>query len=146
MNKSRSTRGPLIPARAAAGGVTTTNLLGLAGIVGLVVLGNHGRQFDVLQSAYASRQDCLDDWGSEESCPAVPQSGSGHSWYFGPRYYWDPDRGKPVVVSADGSEHVATSARIGPGRSSAGRTSIVGSFARGGFGGIGRGFSSGHGG
>jgi hypothetical protein len=65
--------------------------------------------------------------------------------YFGPRYYWDPDRGKAVVVERDGSERVSTETRVGPGGSPSGRTTIVGSFARGGFGGIGRGFSGGRG-
>lgn len=126
-------------------GNATGNVLWLAGMVGLVVLGNHGRQFDVQQARYASREDCLKDWGTEESC--AQSSGTGQSsTYLGPRYYWDPARGRPVVVASDGSEHVATSTRVGPSGSPTARTSIVGSFARGGFGGIGHGFSSGHGG
>lgn len=125
-------------------GSATTNVLWGAGLVGLVVLGNHGAQFDVLQTEYASRQDCLEDWGDEDSCRAVDPRRS--NIYFGPRYYWDPARGRPVLVGLDGSERVASTARVGPSRSSAGATSVVGSFARGGFGGIGRGFSSGHGG
>jgi hypothetical protein len=50
------------------------------------------------------------------------------------------------MVDSDGSERVATSTRVGPSGGGSGRTSIVGSFARGGFGGIGRGVSSGRGG
>lgn len=125
-------------------GSTTTNALWGAGLVGLVVLGNHGAQFDVLQTQYASRQDCLNDWGDEDSCRAVDPQRS--NTYFGPRYYWDPARGRPVVVGPDGSERVASAARVGPSPSSVGATSVVGNYARGGFGGIGRGFSSGHGG
>jgi hypothetical protein len=125
-------------------GSATTNVLWGAGLVGLVVLGNHGAQFDVLQTEYASRQDCLNDWGDEDSCRAGDPQRS--NTYFGPRYYWDPARSRPVVIGPDGSERVARAARVGPSRGSPGATSIVGSFARGGFGGIGRGFSSGHGG
>lgn len=126
-------------------GNATSNTLLFAGIVGLAILGNHGRQFDVQQTRYASREDCLEDWGTDASC--AQSTGSGQSsTYFGPRYYWDPDRGRPVMVDADGSERVATTTRVGPSGSPRGRTSIVGSFARGGFGHIGRGFSSGHGG
>jgi hypothetical protein len=131
---------------AQSGSATTGNFVGLAGVVGLALLGYHGREFDVQQTSYATREDCLDDWGTEDSCqPASTGSAQGHV-YFGPRYYWDPGRGKPVVVGADGSERVATGARIGASGSHFGRTSFIGSFARGGFGGIGRGFGSGHGG
>jgi hypothetical protein len=127
-----------------SGNATAGGALWIAGMVGLVVLGNHGTQFDVQQTRYASREECMADWGTEGSCAQGTGSGQS-STYFGPRYYWDPDRGRPVVVNSDGSEHVATSTRVGPA-GSPGRTSVVGSFARGGFGGIGRGFSSGHGG
>jgi hypothetical protein len=125
-------------------GAINGNVLGLAGFVGLAVLGYHGSQYDVRQTSYASRDDCQRDWGSGESCPPV-QTGHGIA-YFGPRYYWDPHRGAPVVVAPDGSERVATSARVGAADSWRGRTAVVGHFSRGGFGGIGRGFSSGHGG
>lgn len=124
-------------------GNATVNVLYVAGLVGLVALGNHGTQFDVRQTRYASREDCLQDWGDEDSCRAA---GQGSGVYFGPRYYWDPDRNRPVIVDSNGSEHVATTARIGSSDSPSGRTAVVGSFARGGFGGIGRGFSSGRGG
>ncbi|MBS0393882.1 MAG: hypothetical protein JSR54_04605 [Proteobacteria bacterium] len=113
------------------------------GVVGLAVLGNHGPEYDVQQTMYASREDCLQDWGSEESCPP---RGSSTTAYSGPRYYWDPERSRPVVLQADGSERPANAARIGPRGSAIGRTSVVGSFARGGFGHIGRGFSAGRGG
>lgn len=136
----RSSRRP----RKQAGSING-NVLGLAGFVGLAVLGYHGSQYDVRQTTYTSRDDCQRDWGSEESCPPV-QTGHGGIGYFGPRYYWDPHRGAPVVIGPDGSEHVATSARVGAADSWRGRTSVVGHFSRGGFGGIGRGFSSGRGG
>jgi uncharacterized protein YgiB involved in biofilm formation len=127
-------------------GNTTTNVLWAAGMVGLVVLGNHGRQFDVQQTRYTSREDCLEDWGTEQSCQQTAASEGQTTTYVGPRYYWDPDRGKPVVIGTDGSEHVATSSRVRPSESISGRTSVVGTFSRGGFGGIGRGFGSGRGG
>jgi hypothetical protein len=129
-------------ARRHQSGNATVNVLCAAGVVGLVALGNHGREFDVRQTAYASREDCLSDWGTEDSC----RSSGSSTYYFGPRYYWDPQRNGPVVIGGDGSERVATNTRIGPSGSSSGRTAVVGSFARGGFGGIGRGFSSGRGG
>lgn len=125
-----------------AGGAAV-NLLTVAGVAGLAMLGNHGTQYDVRQTRYASREDCLKDWGTQESCPANSSNGGA---YFGPRYYWDPKRSSPVVVTGDGAEHVATNARVGPVGSTIGSTAVVGVFARGGFGRIGRGFSSGRGG
>jgi hypothetical protein len=129
-------------------GSGTVNALCAAGVVSLVVLGNHGAEFDVRQTMYASRENCVHDWGDEESCrPTAQPTGSWYSGtYVGPRYYWDPNRSRPVIVGSDGSERVATTAEVGPYGGSTGRTAIVGSFARGGFGGIGRGFSSGRGG
>jgi hypothetical protein len=119
----------------------------VTGAVGLAVLGNHGPEYDVRETSYSSREDCLSDWGTEESCPpdTRPESARHDLTYHGPRYYWDPERGHAVILHGDGSEHVATSARIGPSGSASGRTSVVGSFARGGFGHIGRGFSGGRG-
>jgi len=131
----------------AQGGNATAGVLSFAGIVGLVLLGNHGAEFDLQQATYASREDCLNDWGSEESCSeASPPNNAGRVTYLGPRYYWDPDRGRPVIVGADGSERVVTNARIGPSGSRSGHSSFAGVFARGGFGHIGRGISAGHGG
>lgn len=135
------------PSARKSAGNATAGVLTAAGVVGLVVLGNHGREFDLQQTRYASREDCISDWGSEDSCGELPGSGNnGHPAYFGPRYYWDPDRGRPVVIGPDGSERVAASARIGPAGSRTGSSSFAGVFARGGFGGIGRGISAGHGG
>ena len=127
-------------------GSATAHVLTAAGVVGVVVLGYHGKQFDVRQTQYASREDCLREWGSEESCSPAPTT-TRSGGYVSPRYYWDPNRGRPVVIGTDGSERVATSAHMSPwGGGSVGRTSVVGSFARGGFGSIGRGFSAGRGG
>jgi hypothetical protein len=142
-HKSPKGHGRSVPRARRQAGSIGGNVLGLTGVAALVVLGNHGAQYDVRQTAYASREDCLKDWGTEASCPA---NRSGGSAFFGPRYYWDPKRSSPVVINPDGSEHVAYEARVGSSGSSTGRTSIVGNFSRGGFGGIGRGFSSGRGG
>jgi hypothetical protein len=135
-------RGP--SARKSAGNTTAAGVLSTAGVVGLVVLGYRGQEFDLQQTAYASREDCLKDWGSEESCPQISSPGSGQQTYYGPRYYWDPGRGRPVIVRPDGSERVADGTRVGPSGSRTGSTRFAGSFARGGFGGVGRGFGSGH--
>jgi hypothetical protein len=136
----RMRRGPSVHRSA---GSAAASALSAVGVVGLVALGYHGPEYDLQQTTYASREDCLDDWGSEESCKQA-QSPSGHTLYFGPRYYWDANRGRPVVVTPDGAEHVATDARVGASGSRVGSSSFAGVFARGGFGGIGRGIGSGH--
>lgn len=118
-------------------------LLILGSAVGIGVLTNHGPEFDVRQVTYQSREDCLNDWGDADSCTAHPAGGGA---YVGPRYYWDPARNRPVTLGADGSERVAVGARVDSAGSMFGRTASVGTFARGGFGHIGRGFSAGRGG
>lgn len=129
-------------------GNATVNGMCLAGVVGLAMLGNPGPQYDVRQTTYGSREDCLKDWGTEESCAAVttPNGTGSPSYYTGPRYYWDTGRNRPVVIGANGAVHDALATGVTARGGTSGRTAIVGSFARGGFGGIGRGFSSGRGG
>lgn len=111
---------------------------------------------DLKQQRYASREDCLRDWGDESSCPPEQRtygSGSGGSSggggnsgpreeYHGPRYYWDRDSGRPMVVSADGRVSPAPHARISADGSRYGQTFHAGSISRGGFGSF-RGFSMG---
>jgi hypothetical protein len=136
---------PHQPARRARGAING-QLLGATGfVVGLAVLGYHGAQYDVRQTVYSSQENCRQDWGSDAACAPVANN-QGSTFYYGPRYYWDPHQQRPMIVAPDGSARVAEDARIGPGVSTLGRSAVVGEFSRGGFGGIGRGFSSGRGG
>jgi hypothetical protein len=121
-------------------------------VVHLVLLGSTvglhgcGTSESLQQQRYLSREDCLKDWNDPASCTAGPPSGGQGAYYYGPRYYWDPGAGRPVTVSADGTERTAASARISPTGSTSGITSRVGSFARGGFGAIAHAFGGGRGG
>jgi hypothetical protein len=72
-------------------------------------------------------------------CRFVGQPG----YYFGPRYYWDSNSGRPIAVAADGSTRSIGNARITSAGSLEGITSRAGSFARGGFGSSAHGFSGG---
>ena len=115
------------------------------------------RPIDLQQNRYLSREDCRHDWGDDENCPAVLQplagSGSGNGgsggggggvyYYFGPRYYWDNERDRPVKIGADGEARLVEKAGIGRAGSGLGESLHVGSITRGGFGGFGHGFSMG---
>ena len=104
------------------------------------------------QDSYASKEDCVRDWGSEESCKEEPQGSGSHGGsgggggsggagngddrrYHGPRYYWDRSAGHPVVVTESGMHQAMPTAHAGgsPASHSIG-TTHVGSVSRGGFG------------
>jgi hypothetical protein len=61
-------------------------------------------------------------------------------YYFGPRYYWDPNLGRPMAINADGTTRTINDAHITRTGSLTGITSRVGSVARGGFGASAHGF------
>ncbi len=90
------------------------------------------------QQSYASQQECRRDWGDSSDC-----NSSHGGAYYGPRYYWDPERNRPVVVEGDGLERVAVNSRVSAAGSLEGATHAAGSISRGGFGGFGRGFGGG---
>lgn len=116
----------------------------------------------VKQHAYATREDCLSDWGRDEKDCRPARSGGGY--YMGPRYYWHHAGGHPVAINEDGSTRAlrntylnrtgakstaihtsTTTARIssrytGGGMRMGGGT---GKISRGGFGGMARGFAGG---
>jgi hypothetical protein len=95
------------------------------------------------QQRYASLQECQDDWADPGDCTPEPGSGPYGGFYLGPRYYWDPIINRPRAVMLDGSERTVTAGRMSGGAVAGGETHIVGSIARGGFGGLGRGFGGG---
>jgi hypothetical protein len=53
--------------------------------MGALAMTSYGQSNNYL---YKSKKDCLDDWGSEQSC-VEPPPGSSHyrtGYYYGPRY------------------------------------------------------------
>lgn len=112
--------------------------------LGVAVLSEEKTVEQLKQDSYASKEDCVKDWGSEQNCKAEPQSTS-HSGgsanygngdrYRGPRYYWDRAAGHPVMVTDAGVHTPMPSAHPGGGplSHSVGSTN-AGSVSRGGFG------------
>lgn len=118
---------------------------------------------DIRQGQYASRQDCEKDWGSDpRNCQPQTPGGTGGTGgvahvgayggaggsadagtYAGPRYYWDRDSGKPVVVEADGKTRAvpgdAGMARGAPSSAHESSTGATGTAGHGGEAGVSRG-------
>lgn len=95
------------------------------------------------QDRYASKEDCVQDWGSEENCKEEPGSGSYSSGggggssggYRGPRYYWDRSAGHPVIITDSGQHQPMPSAHpSGSGVSHSMGSVDAGTVTRGGFG------------
>ncbi len=81
-------------------------------LIGTLLMVGCGEQPDsnsvkLTQQAYAKQEDCVADWGDDETvCQSKEQVRHGGSYvhYFGPRYYWNHDRGYPIEVSKEGLE------------------------------------------
>lgn len=106
----------------------------------------HRNDVDVRQTHYASREDCEMDWGDAESCSqnSYGYSENSHSGgYVGPRYYWDRDLHRPVAILPDGQTRVINNSRLNSFNINRGPDRSVGSYSRGGFGSVSRGFTAG---
>jgi hypothetical protein len=115
------------------------------------------------QQTYASREDCMSDWGRDErDCRPARSGGSGGGAYLGPRYYWLHSGGYPMAVDPDGRTRplpnsyltnpgstskaistTSTSGRIGGHYTGGGAQMGGGHTTRGGFGGTAHGMSGG---
>ncbi|HEX5338554.1 MAG TPA: hypothetical protein VFW53_08965 [Gallionella sp.] len=116
--------------------------------LGVAILSEDKTVEQLKQDRYASKEDCLKDWGSEESCQEEPSQGGSHASggsgggggnadnrYRGPRYYWDRSAGHPVAVSDSGVHRPMPSAHPGGSSLSHSIGSVdAGSVTRGGFG------------
>ena len=115
-------------------------------LVQLVLLGSaatvYGAFSDIkvslTQRSYASEADCRADWGTEDDCRQLQPDGR----YYGPRYYWDSNRNRPVIVGRDGTERISPTARFSSESVAHGVARPAG-FTRGGFGGFGHAFGRG---
>lgn len=95
---------------------------------------------DLQQQRYASLDECRHDWGDPADCRQSPSMVGHGVYYFGPRYYWDPNLGRPMALNADGTARAINDAHITRTGSLTGITSRVGSVSRGGFGASAHGF------
>lgn len=113
--------------------------------LGIAALSEEKTVEQLKQDHYASKEDCMQDWGgSEENCKEDSGSsshsssgGGGHGGggYHGPRYYWDRSAGHPVIVTDTGVHQPMPSAHpSGNAFSHSLGSSNAGSVTRGGFG------------
>jgi hypothetical protein len=123
---------------------TYVQLVLLGSSMGLYACGDI-RQ-DIKQQRYASYDECRRDWGDPADCRQATSAVTGQPvYYYGPRYYWDPNLARPMAVNADGTTRVISNAHISSAGSASGVTSRVGTFSRGGFGSSAHGFGMGGG-
>jgi hypothetical protein len=84
------------------------------------------------RASYSNAADCRKDWGDGDWCRQTP-NGHGGIAYAGPRYYWDRNAGRPMVVE-DGVARAAAGGEASRG-APAHATSVESvAVARGGFG------------
>jgi len=97
------------------------------------------------QQRYTSLDQCRHDWGDPADCtPTASSAGGVGYFYYGPRYYWDFNSGRPIAVAPDGTTRSIVGSHItSEGSSVGGVTEHAGSFARGGFGSSAHGFGGG---
>lgn len=134
-------------------------LLMLGTGVGIAALSDEKSTAQLMQDSYASKEECVQDWGADQRCKDEQKNNGAHSSgggggggggrstesnrYNGPRYYWDRNTGHPVVVSDSGAHEMVASAHPGGDPLSHSTASFhAGSVTRGGFGhfsGFGRG-------
>jgi uncharacterized protein YgiB involved in biofilm formation len=111
---------------------TCVQLILLGSAVGLYAC--DGVREDLRQQKYTSLDECRHDWGDPADCrQSFAGSGQG-AYYYGPRYYWDPNLARPVGVNPDGTTRAINDTHITSAGSESGVTTRVGTFARGGFG------------
>jgi hypothetical protein len=108
--------------------------------VGVAALSEDKTVEQLKQDSYASKADCMQDWGgSEENCKedsgASSHSSSSGGGYHGPRYYWDRSAGHPVIVTDSGVHQPMPGAHYsGHPLSHSTGSNHAGSVTRGGFG------------
>jgi hypothetical protein len=129
--------------------------------VQLVLLGSTvglqgcGSDQDLYRQRYDSLEECRRDWGDPKDCRQVGSgasgswgnssgAGGGGSYYYGPRYYWDPRTGQPTEVRPDGTTRAVGEAH-GSGEPAhlGGVRMGAGFVSRGGFGSSARAFGGG---
>ena len=95
-------------------------------------------QVSLNREQYKSREDCLNDWNSEQECEEMQEQ--QHRRWYGPRYfYW---RGYPYIYHGPDRDptpvgNAARFSQVNEGQRSAfstGRTTSTGHLTRGGFG------------
>ena len=105
-------------------------------LIGAAALAGCGRDEEMRRDVYASREDCLADWGNkpEDCTPASDRRHAGSGFFYGPLYYGSALAGRSGAAwtqnARPGSRSIGTSSAGAPSRS--------GGISRGGFGSSGR--------
>lgn len=102
----------------------TLVLLGTA-----AALSGCGDSDDQRRDLYASKQDCVQDWGDEKKCEPAPPGTTSSRPHSGGGYWWGPTYSSSSYRTGSSSSSTGwTSARSGS------RAVSTSSFSRGGFG------------
>lgn len=108
-------------------------------LLGVAALSGCSREPQSRRDVYASREDCLADWGNkpEDCTPATdrPRHATG-SYFYGPSYFGSPYYGSTWDRWWGRSSWSGSGSR--PGSHAVGSTASGGSVSRGGFGSTGR--------
>ena len=105
-------------------------------LIGAAALAGCGKNEELRRDVYASREDCLADWGNkpEDCTPATEKRHAGSGFFYGPLVYGSMLRGGSGSAwtqnARPGSRSIGTSSAGAPSRSTG--------ISRGGFGSSGR--------
>jgi hypothetical protein len=102
-------------------------------LIGAAALAGCGREQEARRDVYASREDCLADWGNkpEDCTPATEKRHAGSGFFYGPLYYGALRGGSGAAWTQNarpGSRAIGASSAGAPARG----------VSRGGFGASGR--------
>lgn len=109
-------------------------------LIGLSALAGCGKEQEMRRDVYASREDCLADWGNkpEDCTPATEKRHQGSGFFYGPIYALGAMNAMRGSGAAWTSNNNARPGSRAIGSSSAGSPSRSGGISRGGFGSSGR--------
>jgi uncharacterized protein YgiB involved in biofilm formation len=98
-------------------------------LIGAAALAGCGDDDDSRRDLYASKQDCVQDWGDETKCEPAPAGTTSSRPHSGHGYFWGP------VYSGSSYRTGSSSSSTGwTGARSGSRAVSSSSFSRGGFG------------
>ena len=95
-------------------------------LIGATALAGCGDD-DSRRDLYASKQDCVQDWGDEKKCEAAPAGTTSSRPHSGHGYFWGP-------IYSGSSYRTGTSSTGSTAVRSGSRAISSSSFSRGGFG------------
>jgi uncharacterized protein YgiB involved in biofilm formation len=109
-------------------------------LIGLSALAGCGKEQEMRRDVYASREDCLADWGNkpQDCTPATEKRHQGGGFFYGPIYALGAMNAMRGSGAAWTDNNRARPGSRAIGSSSAGSPARSGGISRGGFGSSGR--------